>query len=373
MRRLAYRQRSAAWLAGLGILLLARSDAGEQPAPPRPAETKTPTRMYENRLTRIARPQPLLNDHPEFVEPIRETVRYEAPPLVDDPRADLEVRAWRFSYNARGIIEVPNRLRAPHTAVIMVHPWGIDDGQGWRTPEPAGVADFCTPEKNHLAGRHTREIINPFLQSLRGKVALILYSLPGSEDPIRKKLYRSFTSKPTESQRREGARELRDKLNGFPYQGQALPATLTLSKDRPVVDYFRQFPGLDAGPKFNRAGFWDLPIPVTKDIDVDPDDVVIYDAAGYAPLKTFLQKHGIRHVLLSGYATDMCFCRTTAGYDNLARDFNVFLVGDATLATFPANSSPRYATNAALSLASLNHLITQISWIRYTGPKDAPR
>ena len=29
--------------------------------------------------------------------------------------------------------------------------------------------------------------------------------------------------------------------------------------------------------------------------------------------------------------TDMCFCRTTAGYQNLARDFNGFLVGDATL------------------------------------------
>ncbi len=46
----------------------------------------------------------------------------------------------------------------------MVHPWGIDDGSGWRTPEPAGAADFCTPEKNHLAGRHTREVIDPLLK-----------------------------------------------------------------------------------------------------------------------------------------------------------------------------------------------------------------
>jgi len=45
-------------------------------------------------------------------------------------------------------------------------------------------------------------------------------------------------------------------------------------------------------------------------------------------------QHQARHVLLTGYATDMCFCRTTAGYENLAKDFNVFLVGDATLATF---------------------------------------
>ena len=84
------------------------------------------------------------------------------------------------------------------TAVIMVHPWGIDDGQGWRTPEPAGVCDFCTPEKNHLAARHTKEIISPFHKSLRGKTAFQMYSLPGKEDPIRKKLYRSIRSKPSD-------------------------------------------------------------------------------------------------------------------------------------------------------------------------------
>src|SRR5687767_7900016 len=64
-------------------------------------------RVYENRLTRIQNPKPLLNDHPLWVEPIRDTNRYEAPILVDDKEADLHVRAWRFSYNARGIIEMP--------------------------------------------------------------------------------------------------------------------------------------------------------------------------------------------------------------------------------------------------------------------------
>lgn len=332
-----------------------------------------PARTYENRLVRLADPQPLLADYPEFVEPVRESVRYEAPLLVDDEQADLEVRAWRFSYNARGIIEMPNRLRAAETAVIMVHPWGIDDGQGWKTPEPAGAADFCMPEKNHLAGRHTSEVIRPLLDRLRGKAAFIMYSLPGEEDPIRRKLYRSFTGRPSEDQRREGARELKQKLAGFAYQGQPLPPTISLSRETPVIDYFRQFSGLDAGPRYNNAGFWDLPIPVSRDVAMHPDDVVIYDSPGYPPLKEFLQKQGVRHVLLTGYATDMCFCRTTAGYENLSKDFNVFLVGDATLATFPANSTPRYATNAHISFASLKHLITQTSWIRFTAaqPKGA--
>jgi hypothetical protein len=331
-------------------------------------QEKTLQRIYKNKLTPIADPKPLLADYPQYVEPVRDTVRFEAPTLVDEPNADLHVRAWRFSYNARGIIEMPNRLRADKTAVIMVHPWGIDDGQGWRTPEPAGVCDFCTPERNHLAAKHSREVINPFLKSLRGKAAFVMFSLPGPEDAIRKKLYRSFTHKPNPQERAAGAKELHAKLNGFVYKGQPLPDKLTLSADKPVFDYFRQFPGLDAGPRYNNAGFWDLPIPVHKDVDHQPDDVVIYDTPGYAPLKEFLLKHGVRHVLLTGYATDMCYRRTTAGYENLAKDFNVFLVGDATLATFPANSTPRFATNAAISFAALDHLITQVSWVRFASP-----
>lgn len=328
------------------------------------AQQDAPASVYSNVLVRLQNPEPLLNDYPEFVQPIIEETRYEAPLLVDDADADLEVRAWRFSYNARGIIEMPNRLKAAETAVIMVHPWGIDDGQGWNTPEPAGVADFCTPTKNHLAAKHTATVINPFLKSLRNQVAFVMYSLPGGEDPIRKKIYRSVRTTPTEQDRTQGARELTAKLQDFDYSGQPLPRELTLSRRTPVIDYFRQFPGLDAGPRYNNAGFWQQPIPVTRDIDVFPDDIVIYDAEGYEPLKNFLVDSGVRHVLLTGYATDMCFCRTTAGYENLSKDFNVFLVGDATLATFPANNTPRYATNAHISFASLNQLVTQVSWIK---------
>src|SRR5262245_30696184 len=345
-------------LALSGLAVLGLNSGAAEPTPP------VGTRSYENRLTPIARPRPLLADHPDFVAPVEELRRFEAPPLVIDDGGDLDVRAWRFSYNARGIVEMPNRLKASATAVICVHPWGIDDGRGWRTPEPAGACDFCTPEKNHLGGRHTREVINPFLKSLRGKVAFVMYSLIGGEDPIRKKLYRSLSAAPTEAQRREGAKELHAALNGFNYKAEPLPHTFEVSTERPVIDYFKQFPGLDAGPRYNNAGFWSLPVPVTRDIDVDPQDIVIYDDQGYAPLRDFLRRQGIRHIFLVGYATDMCYCRTTAGYANLSKDFNVFLVGDATLATFPANSSPRHATNAAISFASIDHLITQVSWVK---------
>lgn len=325
-------------------------------------------RVYHNKLTLLKEAKPLLGDYPKFVQPIEEVRRYEAPLLVNDDGADLSVRAWRFSYNARGIIEMPNHLRSDKTAVIMVHPWGIDDGQGWKTSEPAGACDFCTPTKNHLAAKHTRTVIDPFLKRMRGDVSLIMYSLIAPPDPIRKKLYRTFDKNPTAEERAEARKQLKKKLNSLPYKGQPLVEKLTLSQEQPVIDYFRQFPGLSAGDLYNGKGFWKVPVPISADVTVHADDVLIFDQEGYAPLKKFLKKHGIRHILLTGYATDMCFCRTTAGYENLSKDFNVFLVGDATLATFPANSTPRYATNAHISFASINHLITQVSWVKKIQP-----
>jgi hypothetical protein len=335
-------------------------------ATPTQAAEPAATRVYENRLTPIAHPGPILADHPHFVEPIRETARFEAPVLVDDAGADLDVRAWRFSYNARGIIEVPNRLRLDRTAVIVVHPWGIDDGQGWRTPEPAGVAFQCTPVKNRIALRHAGEVIDPFLKAMRGKVSLVAYSLPGVEDPIRKKIYRSFRSQPTRKDRLQGQKTLEAKLQGFSYRGESLPTSIAVSSETPTVEYYRQFPGLDATARYDHAGFWDLPIPVMKPIETALDDLVIYDGEGYPALRSFLKARGVRHVLLAGYNTDMCVCATTAGYKNLSQDFDVFLVGDATLATFPASHTPQHATTAAVSFASLNLFITQVSWVRPT-------
>ncbi len=331
------------------------------------AQEKGKLRTYENRLVRIANPKPLLADHPRWVQPVREETHYETPPLVYEEGADLSVRAWRFSYNARGIIEIPNRLRGDATALVVVHPWGIDDGQGWRSPEPAGCADFCTPTKNHLSHGHIVEVLNPLIQSMREKVAFVMYSEPGGEDAIRKKLYRSIRGRPSAEDRAAGQKALEAKLNGFDYNGGPLPDTITVSAETPVVDYFRQFPGLDAGDHYNNPGFWNLPIPVVKSIDVDPSDIVVYDSDGYPPLRDFLKANGVRHVLLTGYCTDMCVKGTTAGYVNLRKDFNVFLVGDATLATFPAATSPACATTAAVSFAALDLLITQVSWIKPVG------
>lgn len=333
-------------------------------------EPKPVTRVYQNQLERIENPQPLVADYPEFFEPILEEAHFAAPALVEDAQADLHVRAWRFSYNARGIIEMPNHLRAKDTAVIMVHPWAIDDAWGWKSPEPNGVADFCTPRKNELAAKHTKAVIDPLLKRLRSHAAFVMYSLPGPADPIRTKVYRSFGKTPTAEERVTGEKELRKKLADFKYQGEPLVKEMAINPELPARDYFKQFAGLDAGDRYNGVGFWQLPIPVSTSVTVDPQDVIIYDAEGYPPLRDFLKENGVRHVILTGYATDMCLCRTTAGYENLSKDFNVFIVADASLATFAANMTPRFAANAAISYASLNQLITQASWIELDAEKQ---
>jgi nicotinamidase-related amidase len=101
-----------------------------------------------------------------------------------------------------------------------------------------------------------------------------------------------------------------------------------------------------------------------RPIDVAVDDFVLYDGEGYETIKRFLVAQGIEHVLVCGYHADMCVCSTAAGYENLRKDFNVFLVGDAVQATQPANKTARFATNQAVSFASLKVFITQVSWVR---------
>ena len=191
------------------------------------------------------------------------------------------------------------------------------------------------------------------------------YSLPGTEDPIRKKIYRSFRGQPSDQEREQGESRAQGQARSpSPTAGRPSRLRISLSSETPTIDYFRQFPGLDAGAAYDGPGFWELPIPVMKSIEVALRDVVIYDGEGYPALRDFLKKQGIRHVLLAGYNTDMCVCSTTAGYKNLSQDFDVFLVGDATIATFPAQPTPRFATTSAVCFAALNLFITQASWVR---------
>lgn len=319
--------------------------------------------IYRQVLTPIINGPPILADHPYYMEPLITENRFLAPPLVNDPCGALHVRAWRYSYNARGIIEFENRLDPAATAVLVVHPWGIDDDHGMRTPEPAGCAFFCTKEKNALAHDHMREVVAPFLQRLRGQINMIGYSLPGTEDPIRRKLYASALTEPGQLDSESGERELKVVLDDWTFAGGSLYDEVEVDDNIPVYDYFKKITSTDAYDHYNRPGYWGLPMPVSTAIQYNSSDRVFYDAEGYAKVRDYLRSRGVRHVLLAGYCTDMCVIATTCGYKNLQEDFNIFLVGDATLATYPGSDTPRFATQVALANAALEHLVTQVNWI----------
>lgn len=320
--------------------------------------------LYQNQLKRLRKAPPILADYPQFVEPLPCEDRYQAPPLVNEPNGKLNVRSWRYWYNVRGIVEMENRLDAGATALVMVHPWGIDDRHGMRTPEPAGVAFFCTERKNQIGHRHVRQVVNPLFRRLRKAMGVVGYSLPGVEDPIRKLLYASIQTPPDALNPREGEKRLTEKLGAHAFTGQLLVDHLTLDDTHPVKSYFDQTPSTDAGDHYNGSGYWQLPMPLDRHVDYHKTDLVFYDAEGYPKVRDFLKSRGIRHILLTGYCTDMCVISTTCGYENFSKDFNVFVVGDATLATFPGSRTPVFATQVALANAALTQMITQASWVR---------
>jgi hypothetical protein len=322
---------------------------------------------YHNTLTPIIDGPPILADYPQFVEPLPAEKRFLATPLVDDEGGSLLVRSWRYWYNARGIVEFENRLDPAATAVMVVHPWGIDDGHGLRTPEPAGCGFFCTVEKNQVGLAHMREVIDPFLKRMRPLVNMVGYSLINTEDPIRKKLYASVLTEPEALDIEAGERELAEVLGNWTFTGEPLDAEFELDDRSPVRSYFEQNPSTEASDRYNRAGFWQLPMPLSRGIDYVPGDRMFYDVEGYPKVRDYLKSRGVRHVLLAGYCTDMCVIGTTCGYQNLEQDFNVFLVGDATLASYPGSVTPRFATQVALHNAALMHMVTQASWVRLEG------
>lgn len=287
----------------------------------------------------IADPDPILDDWPAYVDPIApgDYDRYRDDPIVQDIGADLLVRAWRWSDALGGVLEAENRLRSDATALILVHPWGIDDGQGWGWPQAYNAYGYVFEglyDDNQLYLQHVDEVVRPLVDGLRGRLPVVVASLPGVADPLRTRRYRSFEALPSASERAAAQVEL-----------EATLAALS---------------GAD----------WPDTIPVVAGLEIAPDDVVNYDDEGFAALRADLEALGVEHVLLAGWATDMCVMSTTAGFQQLATAFDVFLIGDATLAAWPRTPAPPngyvpVSTLAALMTASTEEqvAITQGSWL----------
>lgn len=287
----------------------------------------------------VADPDTILGDWPDYVDPIEpgDYDRYLDDAWVDDAGADLLVRAWRYSAELGGVVESENQLRSDATALVVVHPWGIDDGQGWSWPQAYNAYGYVFEglyEDNQLYLRQVEDVARGLVDGLRGRLPVVVYALPGWPDEVRTRRYRSFDALPSAESREEAQAE--------------------------IEAYLGALSGSD----------WPSLIPVVAGLDAAPDDVVSYDDAGWATLQAELEALGVEHVLLAGWATDMCVVSTTAGYLNLAGAFDVFLVGDATMAAWPLTAWPPNGyvpvstLDALLDASTLEGLaITQASWL----------
>lgn len=291
-----------------------------------------------------------------YIKPINlHKADFLANPVIVDENPTLRVRAWRWSYNLDGIVSMNNYLNGENTAILIVHPWGIDGNDNIDTPRPNGVVFMGTREKNLIYHRHLRDVVNPFLNRMRGNVKLVAYSLPGIPDEIRECMYRSPVSVGLEFSIDRGRNQYDLLKKSKNLKGNYMEV---IHSDHTIKDYFIHNRGMDDSVKYD-GEFWDIPILLSNDLAYDrANDIVFYDQMGYEMVKDYLQNLGIKNILLLGYATDLCYKETTCGYQNLSEDFNVFLVGDGTLATFPAASNPAEATTAAIAKASVDHLIT---------------
>ena len=295
-------------------------------------------------------------DWTRHIRPIgkKEFARFRGPALVKDPNGNLMVHAWKFmpevpSHAGGGIVESRNRLKSQETALIIVHPWGLEDGQGWKGPQAYncyGYAFMGLYEDNVLCLAHLKDVVRPFVNAMRDRVGVVGYSLPGRPDAIRGKLYQGYDGKlPSEAEREKGRAELKASLTGLS------------GKD------------------------WPSQIPLSKNLDYDVGDIVIYDGLGYPALRDYLVGKGIKHVLLGGYCTDMCVISTTAGYKNLTKDFNVFLVGNISLAAWPLTTDtpnkykPRPTRDELVRASQYEGThpmaITETTWIRFADAKPA--
>ena len=259
-----------------------------------------------NRLTPIQEPKPLLADRPEIRRAGPRACTLEAPAWWTTERADLHVRAWRWSYNARGIIEMPHHLRAKRPpwswfirrASMMVR---VEhrSRRAWPTLHAA---------KNHRRPPHAR-VIQPVPQS-PFKVAFVMY-LPSDEKARCASSRRSFNHTPS-GQASRRCWELRRKLTSFHLSRRAAPATLQLLSRQAGGHYFQAIPGPDAGRATTTPAFGTCRSP-SRATSTCTRTASWSKTPRLEPLKKFLLQHGVRHILLTGYATDMCFARTCAG------------------------------------------------------------
>jgi hypothetical protein len=281
---------------------------------------------------------------------------YLAKPLIND--GNLIVDSWRYSYNLRGIIRMENSLNPKKTALLVVHPLAIDDGSGLITPNPNGAIHFGTSKKNKVANDVIKKVTNPFLNQYRGKVSKICIDLQGREDGLRNKTYPSISNKGKIINKT--SKILLRNITKNKFKGNSIEKKLLLNKNFILTDYFKKFPSLNAGSRYN-GGFEKISFPVNQNLEVCEDDIVFYDGDGWNKSLKYLKMIGVKHILAIGFSMDVCLRRRI---DYLKKHFNIIIVSDASLATFPGPNNPNSIMEFKSYDQSLDYFITSTTRIR---------
>ena len=169
-----------------------------------------------------------------------------------------------------GIIEVPNRLSSSRTAVIVVHPWGIDDGQGLAQPRAGRRRVSMHPGEEQDRARacrqgHRSRFSRPCAVKLAYSWAIAFRELrirSGGRSTARS------AASPQSRNAGKASESSRPSSKASITAGSQYPVRSTVDSQTPALAYFKQFPGLDAGPAFDGTRILELPIPVMKPIEV---------------------------------------------------------------------------------------------------------
>ena len=125
-------------------------------APATPAQEAKP-RVYKNRLTPIRDPKPLLADHPEFIEPVREVARFNgyAVAVHGSLKRDIDLIAVAWTDQAIPADDLARAVRCAIAAIL-----GNCIMLGEIKPKPHGRV-ACTLVHPGFAGEIDLSIIPP--------------------------------------------------------------------------------------------------------------------------------------------------------------------------------------------------------------------
>ncbi len=320
------------------------------------------TLIFEPEFTESDSSIVFLNHYPPYFDSIVLENSISGAPIILKDSSMLSIRAMRYSYNFRSMIIHDINIDPQETALIVIHPIDIDNGE-ISTVMPLGAYFMGTPSKNTIASKHMKEVLNPFIQKMRKQLKKIIFIMPFYSKTDLVKLY-SMKGDTYQGIDSNYLNEYLLKINKYNYEGIDTHLPLILKGRSILNSYFNEFPGLMLNNTKNNIEFSKLPFRINRDIILSEGDLILFDDMSLESFDSLLLSMDIKNLIYSGYAMDLCVKKLNQGYEKTAPLYNIFVCIDAGLTTFPGDDGlNKYNTVNALNTSFL-YFITQIGWIK---------